>query len=399
MKIAYIQCASGVSGDMLVGAAIDAGASIEYLRERLSGLLRPTDAAPPLEAFTITSEPVFKGGFRAVKFDVKTSESHVQRNWQEIKAIIEAAGFDDDIKAQGLTIFQSIFEAEAEAHGEPFELIHLHELGGADCLVDVFGFLLSMSYLGIKKIVCSSINVGGGSVISAHGMLPVPAPATAHLLKGLPVYSSGVNYELATPTGAAIMKAMASELGPLPEMAVDVIGTGAGGRDIAGAPNILRMFIGRTASIGGNAQADDVFIVETNIDDMSPELYGYVMDKLFQAGALDVYITPIIMKKCRPAAMLTTIAAPGDIEPLTQIILQETSSIGLRYYSTRRKTLQRHIGKISTKYGEISIKTAVKDGKILNISAEYEDCRRAAEQFAVPIKTVINEALARANDS
>ncbi|MBF0516748.1 MAG: nickel pincer cofactor biosynthesis protein LarC, partial [Nitrospirae bacterium] len=275
--------------------------------------------------------------------------------------------------------------------GQPFEQTHLHELGGADCLADVFGFLFGIKFLGIQKIVVSPVNVGGGCVNTAHGTLPVPAPATANLLKGIPVYCSGVEFELTTPTGAAIVKAMAASFGALPDMTIHAIGTGAGARDVAAAPNILRIFVGETAGPAG--RSDSAAVIETNIDDMSPQLYGAVMDRLFRAGALDVYITPVIMKKCRPAVMLSVIAPEGMIEPLSKIIFEETTTIGLRYYSVSRNTLQRDITRVSTKYGEIRIKTATRNGKRLNVSAEYEDCKAAAEVCSVPVKTVIEEAL------
>ncbi|MBF0555814.1 MAG: nickel pincer cofactor biosynthesis protein LarC, partial [Nitrospirae bacterium] len=353
------------------------------------------------------SKTVYKSGFKALKFDVNTAVSHKHhnghRNWQDIVEIIDAAGFDNDIKANGLKIFHSIFEAESIAHGQPFEQTHLHELGAVDCLADVFGFLFCIKYLGIEKIVVSPINVGGGSVKTAHGTLPVPAPATAYLLRGMPVYSSGVEFELTTPTGAAIMKEMAAGFGAFPDMAVATIGTGAGDRDIASAPNILRIFIGRagrhTSSSGEGAPNEEAFIIETNIDDMSPQLYGAAMDKLFRAGALDVYITPVIMKKCRPAALLTVIAEANTLEPLSQIIFEETTTIGLRYYRVSRETLQREMSTVHTKYGEIRIKTALRNGKCLNVSAEYEDCKKAAEEFSIPVKKVIEEALRQANDS
>ncbi|MEO5360417.1 MAG: nickel pincer cofactor biosynthesis protein LarC [Nitrospirota bacterium] len=398
LRVAYIQCASGVSGDMLIGALLDAGVSLEYLREKLSLLLncRNGSGQASLEEFEITSETVYKNGFRAVKFDVKTHVSHSgsHRNWQEIREIIEGAAFDDDVKTKGLKIFHSIFEAESLAHGQPFDQTHLHELGGTDCLADVFGFLLGIKYLGIEEIVVSPINVGGGIVNTAHGTLAVPAPATANLLKGIPVYSSGVEFELTTPTGAAIVKEMATGFGDMPRIIITNIGTGAGSRDIATAPNILRIFIGHQAAPYDNAA---VFAaIETNIDDMSPQLYAAVMDKLFRAGALDVYITPVIMKKCRPAALLTVIAQEDMIGQLSTIIFEETTTIGLRYHSVSREMLQRDISAVDTKYGEIRIKTARRNGKILNISAEYEDCKRAAEEFSVPVKTVIGEALRHA---
>ncbi|MBF0458686.1 MAG: nickel pincer cofactor biosynthesis protein LarC [Nitrospirae bacterium] len=404
LKTAYIQCASGVSGDMLVGALLDAGVSLEYLREKLFLLLNHKAGGGHLrlDSFDITSETVSKNGFSAIKFDVKTAESHEHRSWHDIMEIINGTEFDDDIKTKGLRIFRRIFEAESRAHGQSLELTHLHELGGVDCLVDVFGFLFGIKYLGIAKIVISPINVGGGSVKTAHGTLPVPAPATAHLLRGIPVYSSGVDFELTTPTGAAIMKEMANGFGAFPEMAVTTIGTGAGSRDIADAPNILRVFIGAAAgpSSQGKGTQDAAFaVIETNIDDMSPQLYGAVMDKLFQFGALDVYITPVIMKKCRPAALLTVIAEEDRIEQLSEIIFEETTTIGLRYYRVQREMLQREVSAVNTRYGEIRIKTARRNGIVLNVSAEYEDCKKAADVFSVPVKKVVDEALRQANDS
>ncbi|MBF0319753.1 MAG: nickel pincer cofactor biosynthesis protein LarC [Nitrospirae bacterium] len=398
--IAYIECISGVSGDMLVGALLDAGVPLEFLRERLSTLLLRGPSGK-VEAFEITAGTVRKNAFRALKFDVETaSAAHGHRTWPDIKEIINTAGFDEDIKEKGLNIFHSIFEAESLVHGLPLSHTHLHELGAIDCLADVFGFLIGVKYLGIEKIFVSPINVGGGTVNAAHGALPVPAPATAYLLKGLHVYSGGEEFELTTPTGAAIIKGTAAGVGAFPNMVINTIGTGAGNRDLTTRPNILRIFIGTsTAPSRANADTGEIVAIETNIDDMSPQLYGSVMDKLFQCGALDVYITPVIMKKCRPAALLTVIAEVDRIEPLSQVIFAETTTIGLRHYGVSRETLHREISTVKTKYGEIRIKTALRHGKVLNVSAEYEDCKKAADKFSVPVKKAIDEALRQANDS
>ncbi len=387
-KIAYFDCFAGISGDMCLGALVDAGVDISDIKRGLKKL--------PIQNYSLTSKKVLRGSISATKVDVIIkAEGKRQKakgkKWKDIEKTIKTSQLSEKIKQKGLHIFKRLFEAEARVHGEPFDKVHLHELGGTDCLVDIFGALIGLDILGIEKIYVSSINLGSGSVKTEHGMLPVPAPATAELLKGYPVYSSEIPFELTTPTGAAIVSGMNADPYSLSEITIEKIGYGAGNRDIANMSNTLRILIGKEANAGKSKEF--VTVIETNIDDMNPQFYEYVMEMLFKAGAHDVFLENIIMKKGRPAVKLTIISEESDIDKISSILFQETTTIGLRFYKAHRRTLDRKIKKIKTKYGDVRIKVSTSKGNIVNISPEYEDLKAIAKKTKIPIKKIAEEII------
>lgn len=391
--IAYFDCFSGISGDMTLGALVDAGVPLSKLKRELARL--------PVKGYRLTSKEVKKAGMRATKVDVlikhsAVSDQHSAKKWKDIEKIIQTSSLSKDIKQKGLIIFKRLFEAEAKVHGGLFDEVHLHELGAIDCIVDIFGSIIGLDILGIDTIYSSALNLGSGSIRSEHGLLPVPAPASVELLKGIPVYSSGVKFELTTPTGAALISSLAAGFGPMPDMEISKAGVGAGDKDFKEQPNILRMFIGekigkKSQESGARSQEDSITVIETNIDDMNPQVYEYVMDKLFKAGALDVFLTPIIMKKGRPGIKLSVLCNDDKREELIEIILHETTSIGVRFYRAERKVLQRELKSIKTKYGSVDVKVSKLGDRKQKTSAEYEDCRKAAKKFNVPLLEVMNE--------
>lgn len=387
-KIAYFDCFAGISGDMCLGALVDAGVDISDIKRGLKKL--------PIQNYSLTSKKVLRGSISATKVDVIIkAEGKRQKakgkKWKDIEKTIKTSQLSEKIKQKGLHIFKRLFEAEARVHGEPFDKVHLHELGGTDCLVDIFGALIGLDILGIEKIYVSSINLGSGSVKTEHGMLPVPAPATAELLKGYPVYSSEIPFELTTPTGAAIVSGINADPYSLSEITIEKIGYGAGNRDIANMSNTLRILIGKEANAGKSKEF--VTVIETNIDDMNPQFYEYVMEMLFKAGAHDVFLENIIMKKGRPAVKLTIISEESDIDKISSILFQETTTIGLRFYKAHRRTLDRNIKKIKTKYGNVRIKVSTLKGNIVNISPEYEDLKAIAKKTKIPIKKIAEEII------
>ncbi|MCI4625225.1 MAG: nickel pincer cofactor biosynthesis protein LarC [Candidatus Magnetoovum sp. WYHC-5] len=389
-KIAYIECTSGVSGDMLVGALIDAGVPLGYLVDSLAFL--------PNSSYELNVHSVTRGHLRAAKFNVSVNQAYAQvRTWKDISQLIEGSSLDLTIKTQALRMFRSIFEAEAKVHGLCTEEIHLHELGAIDCIVDIVGALLCLHYLKIEQVSASPINVGGGTIHTAHGILPVPAPATAELLCGLPVYSSGANMELTTPTGACILKNIVGSFSAIPNMMVEHIGYGAGFQDPEAFPNVLRIFIGKHG-LDNSLEVEKVSVVETNIDDMSPQMYESLIEDLFADGALDVFLTPIIMKKSRPAVKITVIVFNKERQQVIDRLFLSTTTIGLRYYEVYRNTLDRQINLIDTAYGKVRVKVALKKGVILNMAPEYEDCKRISKELGIPIKKVIAHVMAQCHN-
>lgn len=398
MKIAYFDCFAGISGDMCLGALIDAGVDLSDIEKELKKI--------PIENYSLTSRKVLRNKISATKVDVIIKEPRVRnqkpeaKRWIDIKQIIKNSSLNENIKQKGLDIFKKLFEAEARVHGELFENVHLHELGGTDCMVDIFGTLIGLDILSVEKVYTSSVNLGSGTVKSAHGILPVPAPATIELLKGYSAYSTNIPFELTTPTGAAIIIGVNSTFSSIPTMKIESIGYGAGNKDITAMPNALRILIGQRADILKYPESDSfVTIIETNIDDMNPQIYEDIMDKLLCAGANDVFLENIIMKKGRPAIKLTVIANEQNIEPLTNILFEETTTIGLRFYKAQRKTLYREIKKTKTKYGDIKVKISRLKGNIVNISLEYEDLRAISRKTKLPIKKINEEIMLDLNYS
>lgn len=365
---------------MCLGALIDAGVPIKKLESELRKI--------PIKGWDLASKNVKRAGLKATKADVVQSLKFKVKNsrkWKDIKNIITASSLSEDIKQKGLKIFKRLFDAEAKVHGERLDNAHLHELGAIDCIIDIFGTIIGLEILGIEKVCASSVNTGSGFVKTAHGVLPVPAPATAELLKGIPIYSDGTGFELTTPTGAVILKELSSSFGPLPEMSVERIGIGAGNKDLKDRANVLRIFIGEFSGINTQHSSSTITVIETNIDDMNPQIYEYVMERLFNSGALDVYLTQAMMKKNRPGIKLTALCRNEDKEKLMNILFKETTTIGLRFYEVQRETLEREIKTINTKFGSIKFKISRKNGKIIKKNPEYEDCKKIAKKLKIPL--------------
>jgi pyridinium-3,5-bisthiocarboxylic acid mononucleotide nickel chelatase len=387
MRIGYLDCFSGISGDMLLGALAAAGVDHGQL-SALPGLLG-------LHHVTVTFEAVKRGGVAATKAHVKIEKPadghHHHRSLSTILKMIAASSISDAVKDSSSRVFRKLGEAEASIHGVPVEKVHFHEVGAEDSIVDIVGGCLGLHALGIEKLVCSSLDVGAGTVETAHGRLPVPAPATARLLAGAPVYSSGIEVELVTPTGAAMVATLAT-FGAMPRMTIFGDGYGAGSRDLAGRPNVLRLLVGTQETDA--ATADAVTVLEANLDDMSPQIAGYVLGKAIAMGALDCYFTPVQMKKGRPGLLITVLAAPTDAGRLSGLLFSETSTLGVRSYQAERRTLQRRHETVETTWGPVRVKVASRDGKELHFAPEYEDCLALAEQHRVPLKHVLEQASA-----
>ncbi len=386
MKIAYFDCFSGASGDMCLGALVDAGVPVDELEKELGKL--------PVGGFHLKARRVRRSGISATKVDVLLDAGsrggHKKaRRWADIREIIRRSSFSSTTKERAKVIFTALFKAEARVHGEQISKVHLHELGAVDCLVDIFGTLAGLELLDVGKVYASPLNLGGGSVKTTHGILPVPAPATAEVLRDVPVYSSGEPFELTTPTGAAILKSLASGFGGMPNLVPERIGMGAGEREIEGRPNVLRLLIGAPHRDEGHKA---VTVIETNIDDMNPQVYGHLIERLFGNGALDVFMTQVIMKKMRPGVGLTVLCEKGKRDDLAALILRETTSIGVRWYEASRLTMERELREVSTKYGEVRIKVSGLEGVAMKVMPEYEDCRKLAKKNGVPLLDVIEEA-------
>jgi len=381
MKIAYFDCFSGASGDMILGSLIDAGLSAGRLREELKKLRIPT--------VHLRAKKVLKGGISGTQVIVEgKSEKRSHRNLKEILKIVERSGVEVEVKDKSEEIFKRIASVEAKIHQTSMGEVHFHELGGLDSIVDIVGAVWGIRQLGIEKIYVSKVNVGAGFVKCAHGILPVPAPATLSLMEGKPIYSSGVERELLTPTGAAILTALGSEFGSIPLMKVERIGYGAG-RDDLPHPNLLRLIIGTKESTSAKERVN---VIETNIDDMNPQFYDYVMERLLALEVLEVFVTPILMKKNRPGHLITVICSSEKLPSVIEFLLRETTTLGLRWREEERAKTDREILSHRTKYGKIRFKLARWEGRIVNLSPEYEDCKRLALENRVPLKEVFEEA-------
>jgi pyridinium-3,5-bisthiocarboxylic acid mononucleotide nickel chelatase len=387
MKIAYFDCFSGASGDMILGALMDAGLPLDHLQAEIAKL--------HLSHYELGVEKVSKRGISGsqARISIDHEHHHNHRNLQHIEEIIISSSLDDTVKRKSIAVFTRLAEAEAKVHGRPIDQVHFHEVGAMDAIIDVVGAVAGFNALGIEKIFCSPLHVGTGTVECAHGTLPVPAPATAELIKGKPVYSTGVQGELLTPTGAAILTTLCDEFGPIPAMIVEKIGYGAGTSDRV-VPNLLRISIGSAVDDFGACETDQVAVLETNIDDMNPQLYDHVIQQVLDRGALDIYLTPVQMKKNRPGTVLTIICTPGQLSEFADLLLAETTTIGMRWRVEKRLKAQRTVKKIDTPYGPIRFKFAVLDGKTVNVSPEYEDCKRIAVENNIPLKEVLDGARA-----
>src|SRR5438105_8454162 len=449
MRIAYLDCFSGISGDMFLGALVDAGVPGRLLEETVAAL----DVGARLEISRVD-----RSGISATKVDVYCHgekelpreeywaqqahkheleyekrhehehehdhehghshrhdheavavkaaeppagvpgphghESHSHgRGLTEIKQIISGAEISSTAKKTAITVFESLGAAEAKVHNSDLESIHFHEVGAVDAMVDIVCAAVGAEALGVDEIVCSPLNVGGGTVKCAHGVFPVPAPATVELLKGAPVYSSGIQVELVTPTGAAIVKTLAKRFAPFPAMRIEKSGYGAGTRDFPGHANVVRLTIGESQeALAANTSQETISVLEATLDDLNPQVFGYVVDRLLDEGALDVFALPVQMKKNRPGTLLTVLTKPEDASKLIQIVFTETTTLGVRRREEQRQVLARKWIMVATRWGQVRLKIASMNGTITNYAPEYEDCRKIAAEYHVPLKSVMNEA-------
>lgn len=396
MRIAYFDCFAGISGDMTLGALVDAGADFDALKRELEKL--------NIHEYELSAEKVTKRGISATQVTVDVHKHghqhhdhahhgghHHGRSYADIRQIVEGSDLSESVKQRALAVFRKLGEAEAKIHDKDLETIHFHEVGSVDAIVDIVGACICLDLLGVGKTYASPMPTFQGTVQIAHGTFPLPAPATSEILKDVPWRQLGIEGEIVTPTGAAIAATLSEGFGAMPAMTVESIGYGAGTKDF-GMPNVLRVMIGESDPHSG--EHEDVTVVETNIDDISPQIYEVVMERLFAAGALDVYLTPIQMKKSRPAVLLSVICAPGDISAMSDILFEETSTIGLRIDTRKRICLPREFVKVDTKYGQITMKIARRAGEVVNVQPEYETCKAAAAEHSVPVKMVRDAAVA-----
>lgn len=381
MKIIYFDCFAGVSGDMILGALIDTGVSLEKLKSELAQL--------KLSGYDISAEKTVKRGISGTRVNVGIEEQKAQRNLSDIIRLINQSGLADDVKSSSRKIFETLAGAEAKIHDTTPEKIHFHEVGAVDAIIDIVGSVICLKLLAIDHVFVSRIHVGRGFVDCRHGKLPVPAPATIEILKGIPVYSTGIEKELTTPTGAAILKTLSRNFGDTPQMKLTAVGYGAGSHELE-IPNLLRVLVGETDT--DDYDTDTVTLIETNIDDMNPEFFDFVTEKLMEHGALDVYTTPALMKKNRPGTVLSVLSGQDKVDEIISIILSETTTLGVRIQQLQRKKLAREIFSVATKFGDIRVKISRFKDQIKNIAPEYDDCKKIASEKNIPIKDIYYEA-------
>ena len=407
-RVLYFDCFSGISGDMTLGALIDAGLPLDDLKRALGSLA--------VSGYHIHTDRVLRAGVSATRLVVHEHEHashdhdhaahdshhshepdhaphHPHRSLPEIFGLIDTSALSSAGRDRAKALFQRLAETEAAIHQMPVEQVHLHEVGALDSIIDIVGIVFALEWVGADRIVCSPLNVGGGTVQSAHGLFPVPAPATVRLLGDAPIYSGAVQKELVTPTGALIATSYATSFGPIPPMSIERVGYGAGERDNPTTPNVLRVLIGREMTAMAQAltpagEADRVTVIECEIDDMNPQIFGLVMDRLYAAGALEVFYIPVQMKKNRPGTLLTVIAASGRRPQIADVIFRETTTIGLRHYDVDRECLERTIVPVETPVGTVRIKVASRGGRVLNATPEFEDCAKLAAASNLPVKDV-----------
>jgi len=385
IRHAYFDCFSGISGDMVLGALVDAGADLRAIEADLRKL--------SLEGWSISASKVKRGEIFATHVKVETSEGHHHRGLSIILQRIDNAKLAPRAAERARKIFTRLAEAEAKVHQQPIEQVHFHEVGAVDSIVDIVGAAIGFEVLGIDEFTCSAFDVGAGQVQTAHGLLPVPAPATAELLQGAPVFSSGIVKELVTPTGAAIATTLATRYAEIPKMTLKAIGYGAGSADLKEKANVLRLLIGESAVTEPAEYWDaPVTVIESNIDDMSPQIYGYFVERALEAGALDVFLSSAQMKKNRPGQLITILSEPPNVSRLIDLLFRETTTIGVRTHEVRRKTLARESVTVETPFGEVRMKISRMHGSVLNATPEYEDCRRIATQKNIPLKDVLAAA-------
>lgn len=388
-KIAYFDCASGVSGNMILGALLDAGLPLEVLQAELEKL--------PVSGFRLVVTPVMKHGISAMHVDVETEETHAHRHLRHIVEILDQSALDDEVKQKCKKIFTRLAEAEANVHNTTIEKIHFHEVGALDAIVDIVGSVAGLRKLGVQQVYASPFTLGTGFVTCAHGRIPVPVPATVALIQGKPTRHTDIEAELVTPTGAAILSTLAEQFGPAPAMRIDGIGYGAGTRDLP-IPNALRLFLGTVDEDEVPYEQDSVVALEANIDDMNPELYEYVFEQVLALGALDVYTTPIMMKKNRPGTLLSVLVPPALRDAVAEFLLKETTTIGVRWQEMQRAKAAREQVTVTTRYGDVRVKVSRLGGKVVTVAPEYDDCKRLAQATeGISLKQIYQEALQQVN--
>jgi hypothetical protein len=386
MRVVYFDCPSGASGDMILGALVDAGVPIEDLRGPLATL--------PLDGWTLVAREVRKGAFRATKVDVEIDAGmhhHHHRRLADVLAILDGGQLPPRVKERAARVFTRLADAEARAHDTTREEVQFHDVGAVDAIIDVTGGVLGIELLGAERVYLSALPIGGGFVHGPHGRIPVPAPGTAELLRGFPVVDTGVRAELVTPTGAAILTTLATAAGAMPPMTVTSVGYGAGTKDLPDTPNILRCFVGE---VEVRDRQETIAQVETTIDDMSPQLYEPLIDRLFAAGALDVFLTPVIMKRSRPGVVLTALAPANGVEAISRVLFEESSTIGVRWSEWRRTALAREMVSLDTAYGTIPFKVSRLHGKIVTVTPEFAEVVRIAGERSLPVREVLDRARA-----
>jgi len=385
MKIAYFDCFSGISGDMILGSLIDLGLKVEQLKEDLAKL--------NLSDYEIKVKKVEKGEIWGTKFNVNIYGQTKERHLDDILHILENSHLEKIIKERSKRIFRKLAEAESRIHNKGINEIHFHEVGATDAIIDIVGAMIGIRKLKIEKVYSSSLQLGTGFIKCAHGTFPVPAPATLELLRNIPTYSTGMKKELVTPTGAAILTTICQNFGDMPSVKLRKIGYGAGTRDLS-IPNMLRVLIG---DVELTYEEDRVLMLETNIDNMNPEFYEYIMDRLLQKGAKDVFLTPVHMKKNRPGILLSVISPLDRDNELLETIFNETTTLGVRITKVRRKKIKREIKTINTPWGELRVKLEIMDGKVKGAIPEYEDCKKVARDYNLSLKEVYEEAKKKAS--
>ena len=382
--ILYLEPVSGISGDMLLGAFLDLGVPVEVLNEAWSAL--------GISNYEIEIFETQKSGMRALQCRVRTEEQKGPRSWKEYQKVLNSSQLPAGMRKNALALCRRLLELEARIHGTTLARAHLHEIGGSDLMIDVIGTLASVEYLKPSRILSSAVNIGRGFVSFSHGKLPVPAPATAALLEGVPVFQNEVEGELTTPTGALLLTHIVQGYGPIPTMTLLKTAAGAGEREIPGRPNILRMMLG---SVAAQDSEEDIWLAETNIDDSNPQILAYFMEKAFEKSALDVFFTPVFMKKNRPGVRLSILATRDSLQEIIDLLFAETTAIGLRYWKVERQRLDRRWKDVKLGRWNVRIKESYREGKLYNYQPEYEDCRAVAEKTGKPVKEIIAEAIHR----
>jgi uncharacterized protein (TIGR00299 family) protein len=383
---AFFDCFAGVAGDMVLGALLDAGGSAERLRAGLAGV--------PVDRFELEVTAVERGGIGATQVRVRAERSPVVRTWGYLRRALGEADLPAPVRRRALATFARLAEAEARVHRKPVDQVHFHEVGAVDAVVDVVGAALLLHQLGVTEVWSSAVATGTGRVRSEHGLLPVPAPAVLELLRGVPIYSGGVAAELTTPTGAAILAASATRFAEPPPMRVAAVGYGAGGRHHDELPNLLRVLLGERT--GDEPAGDGGLVLEANLDDMTPELAAWVLERLFQAGAADVWLTPIHMKKGRPGITLSVLCAPGTDAAVRELLWRETSTLGVRGVPVRKWMLERRVIEVELPGGKVRVKLGLDGGRVVNVAPEYADCARLAGETGRPLKEIMARAQAAA---